>query len=134
MSPYKHNKRSVVNIIGNAVVALLLLIVTSETDGQEVALNEIDEHGNAQLTELSGGSIVGERTLRLSESPYILRTDMEIELGAKLIVEPGVHIHFSPMVGLTVRGSIIAVVCIQINSKINENQLSGIKRYKSKLL
>lgn len=118
MSPYKHNKRSVVNIIGNALVALLLLQVISETCCQEVAQNEIDGNGNAQLTELSGGSIVGERTLRLSESPYILRTDMEIELGAKLIVEPGVHIHFSPMVGVTVRGSLIAVVCIEIKSKI----------------
>lgn len=116
MSPYKHNKRSAVNIIGSSalVAVVLLLIVISETGGQEVALNEIDGNGNAQLTELSGGSIVGERTLRLSESPYILRTDIEIELGAKLIVEPGVHIHFSPMVGVTVRGSIIAVVCIYI--------------------
>lgn len=112
MSPYKDNKRSVVNIIGNVLVAVLLLIVIGDAGGQEVTLNEIDGNGNAQLTELSGGSIVGERTLRLSESPYILRTDMEIELGAKLIVEPGVHIHFSPMVGVTVRGSIIAVVCI----------------------
>lgn len=75
--------------------------------------------GGGQITELSGGQIVGERILHKYESPYLLRTDLEIERGAKLTIEPGVSIQFAPMVGITVRGSIYAVVSIYTHLYFN---------------
>jgi hypothetical protein len=75
-----------------------------------------DDHFNhydnavSQFTELAGGSVVGERLLKASESPYLLRTDLEVERQAKLSVEAGVTIHFAPMVGITIRGTISAIV------------------------
>lgn len=103
-------RKSKVSTVWWIVVALF--VSSTKTSAQELSNELISDNGgnNVQLTELPGGSFVGERTLRLAESPYILRQDMEIELGAKLIVDPGVHLHFSPMVGMTVRGAIIAVV------------------------
>ena len=65
---------------------------------------------NHEFTELAGGVYTGEKVLRLSESPYVLNTDLEVEEGGKLIIEPGVVIQFAPMVGITIRGTIIAVV------------------------
>lgn len=62
------------------------------------------------FTEISGDVVLGEKILRASESPYMLRTDLEVERKARLIVEPGVTIHFAPMVGITVRGSLLALV------------------------
>lgn len=63
------------------------------------------------LSELSGGVLAGGRALwRLEESPYLLRDDLLVERDAELIIEPGVEIRFAPMVGLTVRGKLIAVV------------------------
>lgn len=64
------------------------------------------------LTEISNGMITGERLLKLSESPYLLRQDLEIERGSMLIIEPGVTVHFAPMIGITVRGSIRAIVSV----------------------
>jgi hypothetical protein len=83
-----------------------------------------DDHFNhydssvSQFTELAGGSVVGERLLKASESPYLLRTDLEVERQAKLSIEAGVTIHFAPMVGITVRGTISAIVSIYDKSVI----------------
>lgn len=74
-------------------------------DGDEGAGN-----GHGEFTELDGGIIVGEKVLRQSESPYVLNTDLEVERGGVLTVEPGVTMEFAPMVGITVRGVINAVV------------------------
>lgn len=92
------------------LLAILVIVVVSS---QEVSYNEINsdtEFNSNSETELQGGDIVGERTLRLSESPYVLKTDLIVENGAKLVIEPGVHIHFAPMIGITVKGEITAVV------------------------
>jgi hypothetical protein len=67
----------------------------------------------SEFTEIAEQSISGEKILHQSESPFLLRQDLEIESNAKLIVEPGVTVHFAPMVGITVRGQIQAVVSIQ---------------------
>lgn len=89
---------------------LLLLLATIDTTlGQDYASNEIPS-ANKELTEVEGGEIVGERTLRLAESPFLLRSDLEVAFGARLIVEPGVVVHVAPMVGITVRGALQAVV------------------------
>jgi hypothetical protein len=69
----------------------------------------------SQFTEISEQTISGEKVLHHSGSPYLLRQDLEIELNAKLTVEPGVTVHFAPMVGITVRGQIHAVVSIRRN-------------------
>lgn len=74
-------------------------------DGDDGAGN-----GHGEFTELDGGIIVGEKVLRQSESPYVLNTDLEVERGGVLTVEPGVTMEFAPMVGITVRGVINAVV------------------------
>lgn len=84
-------------------------------NGQELVLNEIDIGDRSQskvngYTNLDGGRVVGDRTLRLGESPYLLKTDLEIERSGRLIVEPGVTVHVAPMIGITVRGAINALV------------------------
>lgn len=76
--------------------------------------NEIDSgnqmHTKNSFTELSGGRIVGEKWLKTIESPYSLHTDLVIERSGRLIIEPGVKVHVAPMVGITVRGVLNALV------------------------
>lgn len=63
------------------------------------------------LTELPGGVLAGGRThWKLNGSPYLLRDDLLVEREAELVIEPGVELKFSPMVGITVRGKLVAVV------------------------
>lgn len=63
------------------------------------------------LTELPGGVLTGGRTVwRPDGSPYMLRDDLLIERDAELVVEPGVEVRFAPMIGITVRGKLVAVV------------------------
>lgn len=66
----------------------------------------------SKFTEINELTISGEKILYLSESPFLLRQDLEIERNAKLTVEPGVTLHFAPMVGITVHGQILAIVSI----------------------
>ncbi|KAG6445644.1 protein bark beetle isoform X2 [Manduca sexta] len=62
------------------------------------------------LTELPGGVLAGGRTVwKADGNPYLLRDDLLVERDAELVVEPGVEVRFSPMVGITVRGKLIAV-------------------------
>jgi hypothetical protein len=68
------------------------------------------ESDDQPFTEISELQISGEKTLRLSESPYVLRQDLEIMQSARLNIQPGVHIHFVPMVGITVHGQLRAIV------------------------
>uniref|UniRef100_A0A0K8VVP7 Neurotrypsin n=1 Tax=Bactrocera latifrons TaxID=174628 RepID=A0A0K8VVP7_BACLA len=63
----------------------------------------------SSYTELQGGEITGERTLRYSESPFVARQHIEVAKGARLIIEPGVRVEFAPTVGITVRGILHAV-------------------------
>lgn len=80
--------------------------------------NEIDDGDGTQhdkggtLTELAGGKIISEKWLRQLESPYTLQTDLTIERTGKLFVEPGVTVHVAPMVGITVRGVLTALVSV----------------------
>lgn len=64
---------------------------------------------SAKITELQGG-IVAERTVRLTKelSPYILRDDLVIDASGELVIDPGVEVRFSPMVGLAVKGIVVA--------------------------
>lgn len=66
---------------------------------------------SAGLTELPGGVLAGGRTMwKRDGGPYLLRDDLLIERDAELVVEPGVEVRFAPMVGITVRGKLVAVV------------------------
>lgn len=79
---------------------------------------------NGGLHELHGGRVVrGERILSISKSPYLLREDLFIERDGKLIIEPGVKIRFGPMVGITIRGIIIAKV--MINNRVSKNRVEN---------
>lgn len=65
-----------------------------------------------RFTEINEQEISGEKILYQSESPFLLRQDLEVLRSAKLIVEPGVTIYFAPLVGITVLGQIRAIVSI----------------------
>lgn len=66
---------------------------------------------SVDLSELSGGVLAGGRTVwKRDGSPYLLRDDLLIERDAELVVEPGVEVRFAPMIGITVRGKLVAVV------------------------
>lgn len=70
-----------------------------------------DNNVATELNEVPGGHIIsGERILKRSSSPYILKEDLFVEKNGQLIIEPGVEIRFAPMVGITVRGVITAKV------------------------
>lgn len=73
----------------------------------------------SKFTEINEQEISGEKILYLSESPFLIRQDLEIQRNAKLIVEPGVTIHFAPMVGITVHGQIKAIVSISLTISHN---------------
>lgn len=64
-----------------------------------------------QVTELAGG-VIENRQQRLGKihSPYLVKEDIIIERNGELAIEPGVELRFSPMVGLTVRGILSAIV------------------------
>lgn len=92
----------------------------------------VSNNSNGGLTELHGSHIVrGQRLLERSKSPYLVREDLFVERESELVIEPGVEIRFGPMVGITVRGIIIAKVMPQkskatfIPRNITKNTLDG---------
>lgn len=101
----------IVFIIVTIVIALTL---PSLVNCDKSLYNEIDNGDEMPsknaLTELAGGKIIAEKWLRQTESPYSLQTDLTIERTGKLFVEPGVTVHVAPMVGITVRGVLTALV------------------------
>lgn len=101
----------IVFIIVTTVIALTLpSLVKCDTSLYNEIDNVDDTHSKNALTELEGGKIISEKWLRQIESPYTLQTDLTIERTGKLIVEPGVTVHVAPMVGITVRGVLTALV------------------------
>lgn len=101
---------TVLMIVTTVLVLLLPAIVNCDNN----VLNEIDNggevHAKNTLTELMGGRVIGEKWLRQIESPYSLEMDLTVERSGKLFIEPGVTIHVAPMVGITVRGVLTALV------------------------
>lgn len=96
------------------IILLILVYFVNSIKLQEVSLNDVDNVDDviSDFTEIPGSRILGEKVLSANESPYLLRTDLEIERGGKLIIQPGVVINFAPMVGITIRGTIVAVVSL----------------------
>lgn len=93
---------------------IVLLTFPSIAKCDKTILNEIDNGGvepaKNSLTELAGGQIITEKWLRQIESPYLLQMDLTVEKTGKLYIEPGVTVHVAPMVGITVRGVLNALV------------------------
>lgn len=99
--------------------ALVLVLCFVCVSGQELGYSETDPYllnKSLGLTELAGGVVAGGRTVWKSEgSPYLLRDDLLVEREAELVVEPGVEVRFAPMIGITVRGKLLAVVSFPRN-------------------
>lgn len=96
--------------------AVVVLLCVYGCAGQELmGIGETDPYllnKSLGLTELPGGVLAGGRTVWKAEgSPYLLRDDLLVERDAELVVEPGVEVRFAPMIGITVRGKFVAVVC-----------------------
>lgn len=118
----KSRKKSIRRTLTSATVAgchvqsvlLVLCAVLAKCD--KTIQNEIDSgsemHTKNSFTELAGGSVVGEKWLRQAESPYTLQSDLHIERTGRLYIEPGVKVHVAPMVGITVRGILNALVSL----------------------
>ncbi|KAJ2949950.1 hypothetical protein O0L34_g11275 [Tuta absoluta] len=91
-------------------VVVVLCISLCSCSGQEVV--DTDPwllNRSTGLTELPGGVVVGRAVWRADGSPYLVRDDILVERDAELVVEPGVEVRFAPMIGITVRGKLIAV-------------------------
>lgn len=104
------------------ISSVLLLFIPTIVKCDKTILNEIDNGGDVQkstLTDLSvqSGRLIGEKWLRQTESPYLLQTDLTIERTGKLFIEPGVTVHVAPMVGITVKGVLAALVRVNVNTK-----------------
>ena len=52
--------------------------------------------------------ISNKQTWTAAESPFVVRHDVLVESSGDLTIEPGVDVHFSPEVGITVRGVLVA--------------------------
>lgn len=87
------------------------LNVNNNIHETEVVPQSSDE-SPSKLSEITERQISGEKILRLSESPYLLRQDLEVLQNARLTIEPGVTVHFAPLVGITVLGQLKAIVSI----------------------
>lgn len=102
------------NVFVIVTTVWLLLLLPAIVNCDNNVLNEIDNggevHAKNTLTDLSGGRVIGEKWLRQIESPYSLEMDLTVERSGKLFVEPGVTVHVAPMVGITVRGVLTALV------------------------
>lgn len=122
----KRHKRSEIKSI---ITVCILSVILQCVRGQDVELlNEIDgytleppstEHHpqsldhvqeTSEFIELPGGSVTAEKILHRAEKPYLLLADLDVETSGRLVIEPGVSLHFAPSVGITVRGVMQAVV------------------------
>lgn len=76
--------------------------------------SEVDEGAGdgGEFTEINENSVTGRMVLYTYKSPYLVRQDIEVQQNGLLEIEPGVKVHFAPMVGITVYGAIKAIVSI----------------------
>lgn len=111
---YKTLKYTKYTVTHCLVQFVLMVYCSLLANCDKTILNEIDNgsqvHTKNTLTELSGGRIIGEKWLRQMESPYFLQVDLNVERSGRLYIEPGVRVHVAPMVGITVRGVLNALV------------------------
>lgn len=78
--------------------------VFSTANKYEVVAPESESFGSGKSTPLYGGTIDGLIRLEKSKSPYLVQEDVIVERNGEIVIEPGVVVKFSPMVGLTIRG------------------------------
>lgn len=67
------------------------------------------------VTELTNGMIAKKQRLERSLSPFLVREDIVVEPEGELIIDPGVELRFAPMVGITVKGVLTAMVSVVYN-------------------
>lgn len=105
----KHSQFSDTKYKWRTVIVILCCFI--ECKGQELsATDPYLVNKSTGLTELPGGVLAGGRTVwKPDNSPYLLRDDLLLERDAELVIEPGVEVRFAPMIGITVRGKLIAV-------------------------
>lgn len=110
----RHSQFSDTKYKWRTVVVLLLWCACVGCAQELLGIGDTDPYllnKSLGLTELPGGVIAGGRTVwKPDSSPYLLRDDLLVERDAELVIEPGVEVRFAPMVGITVRGKLIAVV------------------------
>ncbi|XP_068632960.1 protein bark beetle isoform X2 [Battus philenor] len=108
----RHSQFSDTKYKWRTMLMFSMCLVFVVCDGQAIR-SETDPYllnKSLGLTELPGGVLAGGRTLwKFSGSPYLLRDDLLVEREAELVIEPGVELKFAPMVGITVRGKLVAV-------------------------
>ncbi len=59
-------------------------------------------------TPFGDSEVSGQKTLRLSDSPFLVSSDVLVTAQGHLTIEPGVEVRFRPEVGITVRGVLSA--------------------------
>lgn len=100
-----------VRIFSVISVILVLCLLFSNGDGEEFDSLVTSPYVQNGLTEHPGGIITeGRHVLHKQKSPYWLRSDVIVEKNAEFFIEPGVEVRVEPMVGITVRGVLTAVV------------------------
>lgn len=90
--------------------SFILCLVKCENNAGGVYRTSSDSPQHSSLTEFPGGLITKIQRLQKSSSPYAVREDIVIDAAGELVVDPGVEIRFSPMVGITVHGVLSAKV------------------------
>ena len=75
------------------VAALFLFILSSRSSAETIVKEKV---------------ISNKQTWTAAESPFVVRHDILVESGGELTIEPGVDVRFSPEVGITVRGVLVA--------------------------
>ena len=75
------------------MTALFLFILSSRSSAETIVKEKV---------------ISNKQTWTAAESPFVVRHDILVESGGELTIEPGVDVRFSPEVGITVRGVLVA--------------------------
>ncbi len=110
-------KPSLINRLLNrtiqVAVSVVLLIGLIPGFGASAALTDATPLQKGELpvieagTEVSG-TLTGNTTWRIENSPYIVTQSVLIDTGATLTIEPGVTIKFNTLLGMRVDGTLIA--------------------------
>uniref|UniRef100_A0A7G3AYY4 Putative scavenger receptor n=1 Tax=Lutzomyia longipalpis TaxID=7200 RepID=A0A7G3AYY4_LUTLO len=120
----RHKRSEIKSIIAVCILSVILQCVRgqdvellNDIDGYTLEPHSTDSHPQSldhvqetsEFIELPGGSVTAEKILHRAEKPYLLLGDLDVETSGRLVIEPGVVMHFAPSVGITVRGIIQAV-------------------------
>lgn len=108
---------SVIHTSCSAITVVILLAVVALIRGEiggNFNLHRYELPTLANETEFITSIISGNERIVLEKhkSPYLVRKDIVIEKDGELVIERGVTVLFSPTVGITVKGILMAEVII----------------------